>query len=126
MIEKLKKQNTWGECLEKINDIIDIVNKHEDIIRQIGEWGSSKGECLWCENLTAVNLDKRYVEQHQWIGKLCKFWDDDAFVTSKDWALGILTSIDKGMQFQYCCNENCNFKHCEPVKPDDNIIYRGE
>ena len=41
----------------KINEVIDAVNKHEDIIRQIGEWGSSKGECLWCENLTNVNLD---------------------------------------------------------------------
>lgn len=67
-----------------------------------------------------------YTEQRKWIGKLCRFWDDDAFITSNDWAFGILTSIDKGMQYQYCCNENCNFKHCEPVKPDDDIIYKGE
>ena len=26
MIEKLKKQNTWGECLEKLNEVIDMVN----------------------------------------------------------------------------------------------------
>lgn len=71
------------------------------------------------------NVDP-YAEQRGWIGKLCKFWDDDAFVTSNDWAFGILTSIDKGMQYQYCCNENCNFKHCEPVKPDSDIIYKGE
>ena len=36
----------------KINELVDAVNKYEDIIRQIGEWGSSKGECLWCETLT--------------------------------------------------------------------------
>ena len=41
----------------KINELVDAVNKYEDIIRQIGEWGSSKGECLWCENLREVNLD---------------------------------------------------------------------
>lgn len=26
MIEKLEKQNTWGECLEKLNEVIDDVN----------------------------------------------------------------------------------------------------
>ena len=27
MIDKLKKQNTWGECLEKLNELVDAVNK---------------------------------------------------------------------------------------------------
>lgn len=35
----------------KINQVIDAVNKHADIIQQIGEWGTSKGECLWCETI---------------------------------------------------------------------------
>lgn len=35
----------------KINEVIDAVNKHADIIQQIGEWGTSKGECLWCETI---------------------------------------------------------------------------
>lgn len=74
----------------------------------------------------AKNAQDPYAEQRKWIGKLCRFWDDDAFVTSNDWAFGMLTSIDKGMQFQYCCNENCNFKHCEPVSPDDETIFKGE
>lgn len=75
MIEKLKTINPYDETeidmdtdsvaglvyentllIQKINELIDAVNKHEDIIRQIGEWGSSKGECLWCENLTEANL----------------------------------------------------------------------
>lgn len=71
MIEKLKEHdvidpktgNVIGkigcdlrEIMDKLNEVIDAANKHEDIIRQIGEWGSSKDECLWCENLTEVNL----------------------------------------------------------------------
>lgn len=40
----------------KINEVIDAVNKHADIIQQIGDWGTRKGECLWCEKLTSVNL----------------------------------------------------------------------
>lgn len=41
-----------NEVVEKINELIDAVNKHADIIQQIGQWGNSKGECLWCETLT--------------------------------------------------------------------------
>ena len=37
---------------KRLNQVIDAVNKHADIIQQIGQWGTSKGECLWCETLT--------------------------------------------------------------------------
>ena len=42
----------------KINEVINVVNKQQDIIRQIGEWGSKKGECLWCDTLTEFNPEK--------------------------------------------------------------------
>lgn len=55
-VNKIEKLNLlhdsallWGK---KINELVVAVNKHADIIRQIGQWGSSKGECLWCETLT--------------------------------------------------------------------------
>ena len=51
-IEKLEKLATIVETINALNQVIDTVNKHADIIRQIGQWGSSKGECLWCETLT--------------------------------------------------------------------------
>ena len=38
--------------MDKINELVDAVNKHADIIKQIGDWGTRKGECLWCETLT--------------------------------------------------------------------------
>lgn len=65
MIEKLNfpPYGTQNEWINKINELVDAVNKHENIIKQIGEWGSSKGECLWCENLTKVKLDDPYAEQ---------------------------------------------------------------
>ena len=139
MIKKLEKQNTWGECLEKLNELVDAVNKHEDIIRQIGEWGTSKGECLWCANLTEVNLNDRmigcttldipesykndpYAEQRKWIGKLCLFSNGDGFDD-----VGYLTEIDPDMpEEKFRCNCHDYYKECKPVKPDDDIIYRGE
>lgn len=44
---------TETELFNKINELVDAVNKHTDIIQQIGAWGSSKGEFLWCETLTS-------------------------------------------------------------------------
>ena len=35
MLEKLKKQNTWGECLEKLNEVIDTVNRLEESIQGV-------------------------------------------------------------------------------------------
>lgn len=121
---KMQHHSYHNDCIKKINELVDAVNelkKHEeqhlDLLTQLNE--------MRLQNTQKAEFDP-YEEQRKWIGKLCRFWDDDAFITSKDWAFGILTSIDKGMQYQYCCNVNCNFKHCEPVKPNDNAIYNGD
>ena len=47
-----RNQFVANTIMKKINELVDAVNKHADIIQQIGEWASSKGECLWCETLT--------------------------------------------------------------------------
>ena len=49
-------QNTVDTVVNTLNRVIDAVNKHTDIIQQIGDWGTRKGECLWCEKITSVNL----------------------------------------------------------------------
>ena len=148
MIEKLKtpKSINWDDTpegliqrheiimgvYEKVNQLVDAVNELQGMRVDV-----NNHECRLAyleheddipdgdDAIQEVIHADHYVEQRQWIGKLCRFWDDDAFVSSKDWAFGMLTSIDKGMQYQYCCNEISNFKHCEPVKPDDDIIYKG-
>lgn len=106
-------QQEYGE---KINELVNAVNKLDALLDLTN---------TAIQELKKTEPADPYAEQRKWIGKLCRFWDDDAFITSKDWAYGMLTSIDKGMQYQYCCNEISNFKHCEPVKPDDDIIYKG-
>lgn len=146
MIEKLKvviKPEDWKlpvnelemRCLKnlllKVDELVDAINELQG---QVDDHEQAFDDCArditkietMLKNINTTNSKMENVaEQRKWIGKLCRFWDDDVFVTSNDWAFGILTSIDKGMQYQYCCNENCNFKHCEPVKPDDDIIYKG-
>lgn len=114
----------------KINELADAVNvlqESMDLVQStlVAEPDTPAENVQPDAESRPENVQDKFAEQRRWIGKLCKFWDEDAFVTSHDWAFGMLTSIDKGMQYQFCCNENCNFKHCEPVKPDDDIIYKG-
>mgnify|MGYP003287134908 CR=1 FL=1 len=53
----------------KINELIDVVNKQQDIIHQIGEWGSSKDECLWCDTLTEFNPENPTISKKENVQK---------------------------------------------------------
>lgn len=63
-----------------------------------------------------------YAEQRKWIGCLCKFWnfDDDKGV------FDILIEVDSNYRtIPFVGYSGGSFAHCEPVKPDDDIIYKG-
>lgn len=128
MIEKLdiknyenKHQLVWFGIINKLNELVEAVNKQQDIIRQIGEWGSEKGEILWCETLTEFN-PKPYAKQRKWIWHLCRFWFDN----KKQADIGILGEIDEDSCHPYWnVDLGHHYKHCEPVSPDDDIIYKG-
>lgn len=106
MISKLEKQNTWGECLEKLNEVIDAVN-----------WlGKSETE-IRPENTNTYEL---YLKNKHLIGKLCKF------KCAGGYCYGLLTNIKrKPCQWPFEALGRA-FSSCEPVKPDDDIIYHGE
>ncbi|MFQ6704283.1 MAG: hypothetical protein ACLRFP_04360 [Alphaproteobacteria bacterium] len=68
----------------------------------------------------------RFAEQRKWIGKLCKFW----FADAEHPIFGILDFVDAGPHpepFHINCGESEQgwYPHCEPVKPDEDIIYKG-
>lgn len=63
-----------------------------------------------------------FVEQKKWIGKLCKFWDYDG---EEKW-FSKLENIDKNSPYSYCASGDWWYKHCEPVSPDDDIIYKKD
>lgn len=125
MIEKLKPRERDDGFLEpatpsdihwKINQLVDAVN----------------GMLYWHENLPRFwqNLSQKentenetpadpYAEQRKWIGKLCRFWD---FVYDHYYFDTLKGITDKGLFIGH----NGSWEHCEPVKPDDDIIYKGE
>lgn len=119
MIGKLKKQNTWGECLKKLNELIDAVNELTSYVGPLG--------VEFIEPKTPADL---YAEQRKWIGKLCRFRDKD--YKDDQWDYGLLQAVEKA-ETAHIWGTGC-FKHnlghwydfCEPVKPTDSIIYKGE
>ena len=72
-----------------------------------------------------------YAEQRKWIGKLCRFWNKTEYT---DGLYGFLTDIVPTNKYKPEDNYFVPFKdefgsfyeHCEPVKPDDDIIYKGD
>ena len=108
--------DTFAMVCRKINEIIELLNVivvDVDGIKCID--GSKKAE----------QVDP-YEKQRKWIGKICKFWNDD---DSPDNVMyGELVNIfdvhKEDCPFQ--CGYGEWYEHCEPIKPDDDIIYKGE
>ena len=139
MIEKLKTINPYDETeidmdtnsvgglvyentplIQKINELVDAVN---GILAQQEQYATVyKEEVL--PMLTPQNEKPAdpYAEQRKWIGKLCRFWNfNDGAID-----IGILKAIDHiKLTIPYINDIDCSFAYCEPVKPDDNIIYKG-
>ena len=108
-----------GEMQEKINELVDIINELQE--SQNTYWidiAEIKKEL----QTRAENVQDKFAEQRRWIGKLCRFWDDNSKITKN---FGILTRIDEMAIVPYEAENGFWYCACEPVKPDDDIIYKG-
>lgn len=127
MIEKLDIELTQAvatnSCIiHKINELVDVVNRILAVQEQY--------ETIYNEDIVSMLTPQNeepadpYAEQKKWIGKVCKFWDDDKNNSS----CGILTSIDTETfkEPQFVCNDEYDYEYCEPVSPEDDIIYKKD
>lgn len=134
MIEKLdikdykdKEQLVWFGIISKINELVDVVNnlqKHEeqhlDLLTELNEMRLQKNATI--SKKEKVEPNDLYEEQ-RWVGCLCKLWTGDSHVR-----YGILRGVAlnrKKTNYPYQALST-SFEHCEPVKPDDDIIYKEE
>ena len=100
----------------KINELIDAVKelqKHEeqhlDLLTQLNEMRLQK------------EPTDPYAEQRKWVGKLCWFWDNQEEYKF----VGILGEVsDNGTYFQK--DGIVSYLNCEPVSPEDDIIYKKD
>lgn len=125
MIEKLDKFDSTEASIYHVERLYAKVNEIIDELNPILEERES-GIKVYEEVMSNMKPADPYAEQRKWIGKLCRFWDDD-----KDcFVFGILDDVDNDYLTSssrvYFDSESAGWwEHCEPVKPDDDIIYKG-
>lgn len=144
MIEKLKEQTiekdagafgilverkfaTDEETQDKINELVDAVNSLRDDCNLLMGYIAPENKCEPAENSQSAkiaqgfkNLNDPYAKYRKWAGKLCRFWDED-----KDRAIyNILEEVIAGWSYKFKTKSDYIFDHCEPVKPDEDIIYK--
>jgi len=92
------------DCMDKINELIDAVNALQSRIDSCAQ-------------------PDPYSEPRKWIGKLCRFWDDDK---SKS-VYGVLCGIYKTKHYSFQRNKHEGvYEYCEPITADDELIYKGK
>lgn len=115
----------------KINELIDVVNELQESqntywtdIAEIKKELQTRAENVQPDaESRPENVPDKFAEQRRWIGYLCWFWDDEYDLKTAG-VLEEITTIEE--EFNYAKKDNCTvWKHCEPVKPDDDIIYKG-
>ncbi|MEE1030434.1 MAG: hypothetical protein UIC65_05420 [Alphaproteobacteria bacterium] len=136
-IKKITNQNQIArhKLAEKINELIDLVKEQQQqlnnhMCRLMALESDNKNikdvfdqlhpELKIVRTLTQVDPIDPYAEQRKWIGKLCRCWDSD--INDDIW--GILQDIKDNKTEKYYLY-GIGYEHCEPVKPDDDIIYKG-
>ena len=142
MIEKIERVD--ADFVDKINQLIDAVNtiqKEREAERfEIQEWIGILEAVRKSVNVHERQIDKlqmklepkkcktrsenvqdKFAQYRDWAGKLCRFWNVD-----KDKAIyGILEEVKADWAYRFQMKgENYLFDHCEPVKPDEDIIYK--
>lgn len=104
-------------AIDKINELVDAVNNLQTSNTHIQK------DLFEMRHLEAKeNAQDKFAEQRKWIGKLCRFWN------FKDGAvdIGILKAVDNlKPTIPYINDIDCSYAYCEPVSPDDDIIYKG-
>lgn len=147
-IEKTLQLQPNKECLfvsvaTVVNSLVDAVNaiqKEREAERfEIQEWIGILEAVRKSVNVHEKQIDELqmkaepekcktpadpYAEQRKWIGKACWFWDGNA-QTKAFGQLNQIDPLDDGQNAPYQTNYGQWYEHCEPVKPDENIIYKG-
>ena len=118
---------------QTVNQLVDAVNELQEMCKscdnqigilaeQIAKLQHDNSEKTNCQE----NVQDKFAEQRKWIGKLCKFWDDE----DEGYVYEILIDIeDDGSDYPYKMtdvdseNWTMSYKHCEPVSED--LIYKG-
>ena len=101
------------ELVRKINELVDAVNELQKDYDNV---------CIWVGEQNLLKdpqvASDSYAEQRKWIGKLCRV------ETGGEYRYGILKDVSASHPTHPFNMGGLFFRVCEPVKPDDDIIYK--
>ena len=127
-----------GIIIDKINELIDLVKEQQQqlnnhMCRLMALESDNKNikdlfdqlhpELKIVRTLTQVDPIDPYAEQWEWIGKLCKLWNEDR---PDELVYSILFKIYPDEKKPYQSIYTFFYTNCEPVSPDDDIIYKKD
>ena len=123
-------KETFAMACRKINEIVDAVNELQESHATSERFRIDGLDDPFAENSQSAkiaqgfkNLQDPYAEQSKWVGCLCWFWESDP----NDKIIDVLSHIDTARLCPFIqCDHQIGWTNCEPVKPDDPIIYKGE
>lgn len=121
-IERTARIINEKELRHKINELVDVVNELQDKLATNSKMGKAETPA---ENVQPgpESHPENVQNIKDWIGKLCWFWNDD--LDDKDCA--ILSDIPvRNFSSTYVSADGFRYKHCDPVRPDDEIIFKGK
>ena len=110
-------QQTINQLVDAVNELQKHEEQHLDLLTELNEMR------LHQKKEPAENVQDKFAEQRKWIGKLCWFWNND---NEPDTCFGVLTGLfdEADRPFERSIGQQL-YRYCEPVKPDDDIIYKG-
>ena len=113
-------RQTFCIVCRKVNELIVAVNELQATISKMEIVKTPTEKFSVTESVTN-SLEKMNSQDDtsKWVGCLCRFWDDDP----ADYVFDILKEISVGGG--YIKLGGVIYSHCEPVKPDEDIIYKG-
>ena len=104
------------------DNFLTMVKKHNALVGVVNALVESNNiHEKQIDELQMKKTSDPYAEQRKWVGKLCKFWDYDKTNAS----YSVLYEINEYSEYLYIKPSGNAYKYCEPVKTDDDIIYKG-
>lgn len=127
MIKKLERciREEDGIKISCPPDNVHIINKINELIDELNHILEEREHVIKVYEEVMPNMKPAdpYAEQRKWMWHLCRFWFDN----KKQADVGILGEIEEDNCHPYFnLDLGHHYKHCEPVKPDDDLIYKGE
>jgi hypothetical protein len=113
------------EIMDKLNELVDAVNELQATISKMEK--VERSENVQTDTETRSENVHAVCPAVKYMGKVCRFWNGDNGKKFKN--IGVLIEIlsaDNKRRYTCASKPKKHFEFCEPVKPDDNIIYKGD